>query len=189
MRFTPAFLLVVVLATAVGTTACAGGKHKSSQDNWRQTVEALGSSEVQNDCTRMWRLLWPWARKGQAEAATALAELVRWRHLTPGGLGEDALARLRLSMGLFKAAAQAGSAEAMQVLVDFYEGGVFGQPASQPLLGCWQAALHDKNRLPACRLLESKHAIIPDLNVLAMEITPDSSAQCLAPEGDTVRRE
>lgn len=185
-------LLILLMATLVmGSAAYALGDDPKSQGNWHQTIKMLKSPEVQNDCGRIWQLLWPWAKKGRAEASLALAELVRWKHLTPEGSGKDVLARIRLSMGLFKAAAQAGNHQAMLLVADFYNGELFGQPANQELATCWRAVARDQNRLHECQLLESTYAIIPTLDVLSVEInllkTPNSSAQCLAPEGDTLR--
>lgn len=180
-------LFLVLLLT--GPVAQASEDKPKPQGSWQQTVKALESAEVLNDCGRLWQLLWPWAKEGRAEANLALAELVRWNHLTPDGTGKDALARLRLSAGLFKAAAQAGNHQAMLALSDFYGGELFGQPANQELALCWQMAARDKKQLHECQLLDSEYAVIPTMSILSAEITllnsSSNSAQCLVPNNDT----
>ncbi len=185
-------LLILFLATLMmGSTTYASEDKPKPQGSWQQTVKTLKSPEVQNDCGRLWQLLWPWAKQGRAEASLALAELVRWRHLTPEGSGEDVLARIRLSMGLFKAAAQAGNHQAMLLLADFYDSELFGQPANPVLATCWRTVARDQDHLHECQLLENEYAIIPTLDILSAEINllkaPNSNARCLAPEGDTLR--
>lgn len=157
---------------------------------WEATADALGSAQVPEDCGRIWDLLWPWAAEGHADASYTLAELIAWQHLTPEGGGEDALARLRLSMGLFKAAAQAGNPRAQEMLADFYAGELYGKVANRELAECWRAARDDGAQANSCKTLDDQEAMLPLLETLVSEVEQlprgGSGARCLAPAGDTL---
>lgn len=192
-----AALAMVVAAIAYGcadSTAVANSPNGPAAEadvaTWEATAKALESAQVPEDCGRIWDLLWPWAAKGHAEASYTLAELIAWQHLTPEGGGEDALARLRLSMGLFKSAAQAGNSRAQETLADFYAGELYGKVADRQLAECWRAVRNDGSDVSQCKVLDDQQALLPLLETLVSEMErlprEGRGARCLAPAGDTV---
>ncbi len=84
---------------------------------WQTTRDQAAQAFEKSNCTKVWQLVWPWARGGNVQALAMLATGAYSANLLPPGISTDPLARLRHTL-ILSAHAAAGNDTANTQLLE-----------------------------------------------------------------------
>ena len=129
-------VVALLLASIFGTlTGCS--KHDMAPSDWSTSDRGAAIAALEaGDCNEVWRLVWPPAKEGNADARLLLADAIYAQGLMSPGTGSDALAQLRSSIAVYAEVAKTGDSHAIEMLAALLNTALFAEVNGKGLIKC-----------------------------------------------------
>lgn len=133
---------------------------------WRAAKEQAIQAFDTGNCAKVWQLVWPWARNGNAQAQAMLATGAHAAGLMPPGSPRDAMARLRHMLILSAHGALDGDAANTELLNSLLKEPVIADAGGRVLRLC----LAGKSSPSHCINAAVERGFIPPMESYAREL-------------------
>ena len=134
--------------------------------DWRATKAQAEQAFDVGNCAKVWQLVWPWARNGNAQAQAMLATGAHAAGLLPPGSPRDALARLRHMLILAAHGALDDAAANTELLNSLLQEHIIADAGGRELRLC----LAGKSVPPHCIKAAVARGFIPSMESYAREL-------------------
>ncbi len=133
---------------------------------WQAAKQQAALAFEAGQCGSAWKLIWPWARAGNAQARAMLATGAYAAGLMPPGMPADALARLRHTLVLAAHGAQANDAANDELLRSLLKTELLANAGGRELAQCLVATPAAKE----CVTEAVKTGLVPSFEAYAKEL-------------------
>lgn len=158
MKILHRFLFIVI--------TCHVFANAQAATDWRtakaQAIQALDTG----NCAKVWQLVWPWARNGNAQAQAMLATGAHAAGLMPPGSPRDGLARLRHMLILSAHGALDGDTANAELLNSLLQEKIIADAGGRELRQC----LAGKSSPPHCIKAAVERGLIPSMENYSKEL-------------------
>ncbi|WP_281649176.1 hypothetical protein [Parendozoicomonas sp. Alg238-R29] len=123
-RYDKALLRVFALLCLFTVASCNSGTEDASTSSAAWQSAATSSLEA-GYCDDFWKMVLPYAKQGNPEAAALIAEAIYSYGFVPPGANDDALFRFRALMSGFSLSAKSGEPRSIEMLLALSEANIF----------------------------------------------------------------
>lgn len=130
---TSSFLRTLCISIFIFTGSCQA----KQLQQWTPDIRDMAAKSVElGNCEKFWRLILPFAKQGEPEAASLIADAIYAHGFVPPGTNNDVLFRVRSMISGFSHSARAGEPNATEMLTALLESDLLHTSGGRTLSAC-----------------------------------------------------